>query len=270
MSRSPVFTYRMKPAGSFCVGLKLDALTPFSPFRESVLHVPQDGPCSEAGDLLRMKPLVKSPFLAWPNSVQLRHALGRILGVALCFGLIFGAAEWITEHRIARVSIAMEWERRIPFLPGFTLIYISAYAVLFPLAPWVLRTKREIDALAGQSIVIILLAGLGFLLIPADLAYPPPEALGGWGPLFALADTLNLDHNLVPSLHVALSTMCVEHYAVQLGTSGRWALRAWGVLIAVSTLLLHQHHVFDVLAGYALALGVWNYGQRRLRHSLSK
>ncbi len=260
----------MKPAGSFCVGLKLDALTPFSPFRESVLHVPQDGPCSEAGDLLRMKPLVKSPFLAWPNSVQLRHALGRILGVALCFGLIYGGAEWITVHRIARVSIAMEWEQQIPFVPGFTLIYVSAYAVLFPLAPWILRTKREIDALAVHSVVIILLAGLGFLLLPANLTYAPPGELGIWGPLFIFADAMNLDHNLVPSLHVALSTVCVEHYAVRVGWRGRWALRAWGVLIAASTLLLHQHHVFDVVAGYALALSVWSYGQRRQRRSQSK
>lgn len=267
MSRSPFFTYRMKPAGSFCVGLKLDALTPFSPYRESVPRVPQDRPCGEAGDLLHMKPLVKSPFLAWPNSVQLRHALGRILGVALCFGLIYGATEWITEHRIARVSIAMEWERRIPFLPGFTLIYISAYAVLFPLAPWVLRTKREIDALAVHSVVIILLAGLGFLLLPANLAYPAPGPLGGWGPLFGLADTLNLDHNLVPSLHVALSTLCVEHYALHLGPRGRWALRSWGLLIAASTLLLHQHHVLDVVTGYILALGVWSYGRRRALRS---
>lgn len=244
--------------GGVTAGLILNVFTLFSLFRFGLgFAVP-----TKAGYCRRMKTEDQTSWVAWPAAGQIRYALGRVLWVTLCFALVYGGAEWLTVHRITRVRIAMEWEQQMPFVPAFSLIYISAYAVLLPLAPWVLRTKREIDELAFQLVIIILLAGAGFLLFPANLAYAPPGELGLWRPLFIFADDLNLDHNLVPSLHVALSTVCLEHYALRVDPRRKWALRAWGGLIAASTLLLHQHHVLDVVAGYALALGVWSYRQR--------
>ena len=102
-----------------------------------------------------MKTADQTSWVAWPAAGQIRYALGRVLWVTLCFGLVYGGAEWLTVHRITRVRVAMEWEQQMPFVPAFSLIYISAYAVLLPLAPWVLRTKREIDELAFQLVIII-------------------------------------------------------------------------------------------------------------------
>lgn len=246
------------PAGWVMAGPLLDV---YSLFPLSHLGLGFAVP-TKAGYCRRMKTEDQASWVAWPAAGQIRYALVRVSWVALCFALVYGGAEWLTVHRVTRVKIAMEWEQQMPFVPAFSLIYISAYAVLFPLALWVLRTRREIDELAFQLVIIILLAGLGFLLLPANLAYAPPGELGLWRPLFIFADDLNLDHNLAPSLHVALSTVCLEHYALRVDSRGKWALRAWGGLIAASTLLLHQHHVLDVVAGYALALGVWSYRQR--------
>jgi len=207
----------------------------------------------------------REPFLAWPGGEHLKFAAGRILLVSLWFALIFGGADWLTAQRVLRVRIHMDWELGLPLLPEFTLAYMSIYAV-FLAVPFVLRTRLELESLAREQATAIALAGVGFLLLPADLAYAPPANLGGWEPLFRFADWLNLDHNLVPSLHVALSVICLEHFAPHATTTGAWLLRGWGVLIAVSTLLTHQHHFLDVVMGYALALGVVWQGRRTELH----
>jgi hypothetical protein len=104
----------------------------------------------------------------------------------------------------------------------------------------------------------ILFAGIAFLLMPAQLAFPPPQNLGLWEGLFRFADRLNLDYNLVPSLHVALSVVCLEMFAPHATTLGRLGLRGWGLLIAASTIFTHQHHLLDAITGYGLALAlVW-------------
>ena len=175
--------------------------------------------------------------------------------VTLWFALVYGGSDWLTDQRSWRVPIHTEFELGIPLVPSFVLVYVSLY-VLFLGVPFVLRTKQEIDILAKQQVIVITIAGLCFWLLPADLAYPPATDLGIWEKLFRWADELNLDHNLVPSLHVAMSAVSIKHYAANATTSVRWLLWIWCLLIAASTLLTHQHHLLDVAAGFALAIGV--------------
>ena len=209
-----------------------------------------------------MRATPAEPWLAWPGWAHLRYALGQILLVSLWFGLVYFGLDRLTAWRTWRVPIHMAWELEIPLIPSFVLAYVSMYG-LFLLVPFALRQRQEIAHLAREQIWVIALAGLGFLLLPADLAYAAPQNLGWWEKLFRWADQVNLDHNLVPSLHVALSVVCVEHLAAGAGYATRWLLRGWALLIAISTLLTHQHHVLDVVTGFALALGVRFYFQRR-------
>jgi hypothetical protein len=175
--------------------------------------------------------------------------------IGLWFGLVFVGADWLTAHRAARVRVHLDAELRLPLLPSFLVVYMSLY-LLFLAVPFVLRSRREAASLAIAQFVTILAAGFGFLLIPGRLAYTAPGDLGRWEPLFRLADRLNLDYNLVPSLHVAMSIVCIEAFARHAGPAGRVALRSWGLLIAASTLLTHQHHALDVVTGYGLAMAV--------------
>jgi hypothetical protein len=206
------------------------------------------------------------PFLAWPGWAHLRFAFVLTALLSVWFVFAYGGADWLTHHRAFRVRIDFAFEQHIPLIPSFTLAYMSIYG-LFLLTPFVLRTRPEIKTLARAQTVAILIAGICFLLFPAALTYPPASAseLGIWKGLFNVADRLNLDYNLVPSLHVGLSIICIELFAVHARPAGKFLLRMWGLLIASSTLLTHQHHLLDVLAGYALALTVV-WAQRRPEH----
>jgi hypothetical protein len=201
------------------------------------------------------------PFLAWPGWAHQRWAGLLFVLVTVWFGLVYGGADSFTAHRTTRVRVNLEAELSLPLIPSFTIVYMSIYPLFFA-APYVLRTRRELTTLATDLALAILFAGITFLLVPAQLAFPPPQNLGPWEGLFRFADRLNLDYNLVPSLHVALSVICIEMFAPHATPAGRLALRGWGLLIAASTVLTHQHHLLDVFTGYGLALAlVW---RRRL------
>jgi membrane-associated phospholipid phosphatase len=194
-------------------------------------------------------------FLAWPGWAHGLRTLLLCLLVTIWFVLIYGGADWFTAGHRWRIRIHFDVELSLPLIPAFTSVYMSIY-LLFLAAPFVLRRREEVTALAMKLIAAIAIAGVAFLAIPARLAYPVPKDLGMWEGLFQFADRLNLDYNLVPSLHVALSVICIEAYAAHAPQAGRFALRLWGLLIAASTLFTHQHHAVDLVTGYGLALSV--------------
>jgi membrane-associated phospholipid phosphatase len=196
------------------------------------------------------------PFFAWPGWPHLRFAwlLSGVNG--LWFAIIYGGCDWITAQRSLRVPIHLPLELSIPLVPSAVLAYMSIYA-LFAAGPFIVRDRREFATLVLGLAFAILIGGIGFLLIPARAAFGPTGELGVWTRLFQFADRLNLDYNMVPSLHVALSVGCVGVFARYASPAGRLALWVWAGAIALSTVLTHQHHVIDVLTGWAL--GVLSY-----------
>jgi membrane-associated phospholipid phosphatase len=196
----------------------------------------------------------RPPLLAWPGWRNVGEALVLSLAVLVLFSIVYGGADWVTGFR-ERHYVHLPFELRIPFVPASVLGYMSMYG-LFMIAPLILRTRRELRALAASLAAAIVAGGICFLLLPAELAFPEPTDLGGWDDLFALADQINLRYNLVPSLHVALSLVCVDLYARRSGAAGALAFWSWGLTICASTLLLHQHHLLDVVTGAVLALVV--------------
>jgi hypothetical protein len=74
------------------------------------------------------------------------------------------------------------------------------------------------------------------------------QADAGW--LYRFADTVNLEYNMVPSLHVAFAVSCALSYS---RISWPWLWWSWAAAIALSTLLCHQHHLLDLVAGVVFA-----------------
>lgn len=207
-----------------------------------------------------------TPFMAWPGWPQMRRALVLSLLVSVWFGFVYGGCNWITAHRTLRVPVFMQWELGIPFWPGAAFWYMSIY-LLFVMAPFVLRRRHEFDATASALAFSIAVGGIGFLLLPSEPGYPPiPEITGIWAGWFHVADEINLQYNMAPSLHVALSVCSVAAFAPHAGRVTRALLWAWAGAIAASTLLAHQHHLLDVVTGWALgwASCVW------FRHRFAK
>jgi membrane-associated phospholipid phosphatase len=201
-------------------------------------------------------------FLAWPGWPLLCEAI--VLGTAqvLWWVFVYFGADWVTGLRSDRIRVHLASELKVPLIPEFLLVYLSL-DLLFLIAPFVLRTRAEIRALTFALFGVTSVAGVCFLVLPAELAYPAAGVEGFWSDLFALNRQIVLRYNLIPSLHVALSTATLAAYGTCRGAWGRILLAVWGGLIGLSTLLTHQHHVVDVVTGLLLGWAGYQLLYRR-------
>lgn len=199
---------------------------------------------------------VKRRFLGWPDRSTWRTFVWVGLAGACWFALIFGGADYVTSRRTLRVAVHFKSEQRLPLVPAAVWVYMTIYA-LFLMAPFVLRSPQRLIALAATHAVVVLVAGVGFLILPAEIAYRSMVVAADGSltaKLYRLADWFNLDYNLLPSLHVALSIACVAAYAPFARRTGRVVLWSWALAVAFSTILTHFHHVLDAVTGFALGL----------------
>ena len=112
----------------------------------------------------------------------------------------------------------------------------------------------------------VLASSIVFVAFPAELGFVQGSA-GAWQPIADLTRFVSGRYNLLPSLHVALTQVTLAAVWGGAGVPTRVLLALWFVLLVVSVLLTHQHHVADVVAGVMLAWAVerWPAGGRRSR-----
>ena len=191
-----------------------------------------------------------------------RLAWAALLGSAVLawFLLIFGGADWITSRHDRRVRLHFDFDLQMPFVAAMVVPYLSLN-VLLCLAPLCLTTRRQLVAFAVSLATATLLAAVGFLLLPAELVFPAPsqEQLGIWAGAYRVARRLALEHNLLPSLHVAFTILALVVYLPHVSRPAGWLIWLWCAAVVASTLLLHQHYLLDVLTGAVLGAAVARY-----------
>lgn len=172
--------------------------------------------------------------------------------VGVAFFSVYPTCNWLTSLRGEYFSLYFAAELNVPFVPEFLVVYLSMY-VLFAMPPVFLQVA-ELTALGKQLIAGTLLSGLVFMLLPARLGFDRqvPES-EFFGPLYSTMFAVDMPHNMVPSLHVIFSALILLALA-DATTSERYRLLwyGWLIVICTSTLLVHQHHLIDVVAGLAL------------------
>ncbi|HEU4889453.1 MAG TPA: fatty acid desaturase, partial [Thermoanaerobaculia bacterium] len=164
---------------------------------------------------------------------------------AALFAVCYGGAAWWTGRYASLPAWDFAFEQQVPFVPALSLVYLTITPALM-LAPFLLRTRARLAPLAITLCVETLVACAFFLLFPQTTAFVRPEVTG-WARIpFNIADTLNLQYNQFPSLHVAFAVSAAWAYR-------RFAWKVWAVAVALSTWLMWEHHLVDILGGVALA-----------------
>ncbi len=172
--------------------------------------------------------------------------------LSVLFLVVYGLTNWVTAQRGDVGTWHAEWERHIPFVPLMILPYMSI-DLFFVAAPFLCRDRRELRVFAERIAMAIIVAGACFLLIPLRWGFDRPQVEGWLGAVLGGLHMFDRPHNLFPSLHIALGMLLVEHYARHTRGVLRVAVIVWFVLVGLSALLTHQHHVIDVLGGFALS-----------------
>lgn len=186
------------------------------------------------------------------NPVSWRRAFAHAVGLSLLFGVVYGGASYITSLRTDVGTWRYDWEKYIPFVPIFIIPYMSIDALFFA-APFFCSDRRELSLLSKRIGLGVVVAGLCFLIYPLKLAEERP-AMDGWlGVVWSWFIGMDRPFNLLPSLHITLRTLLAPTYARHTRGALQIILSVWFSLIGFSTLLMHQHHVVDVIGGFILA-----------------
>jgi membrane-associated phospholipid phosphatase len=187
------------------------------------------------------------------TAVKRSTAFWTSIALSAAFLAIYGGCNWLTAHRSGVPSIFFQWERQIPFVPLMILPYMSI-DLFFVSAPFLCRSKRELDVLARRLAFALVVGAICFLLFPLRFAFERPPASGLFGAVFEGFRHLDQPYNLVPSLHIAMLMCLAPVYLRRARPLMRGILNLWFALIALSTVLTYQHHVVDVIGGFVLGI----------------
>ena len=177
-----------------------------------------------------------------------RETLPLTLFFAILFGVGYGATSWLATLHASLPTWNFAFESRVPFIPSFAILYLTIIPALL-LAPLFFSTRDALTPLFFTLCVETILACTFFFAMPLASAFVRPP-VGGWiGIIFRFADTLNLQSNQFPSLHVAFACTAAWAYGP------RWrALRAaWCFGVIASAWLIWEHHFIDLIGGAILA-----------------
>ena len=197
-----------------------------------------------------------------PGLIELHkvHRLRVALLVGACLAFAYLAINEVSSRLTYDVDVMTKWDQRIPFTPEWVWIY--NLNIPMPLTLIIVATKAEqLLELIGGYVAIFIVAALAFVLLPvhADVLRPALALLPATWSVQMVGHYYTLDEvgNCLPSLHVAYSV-----YA------GWWGLqlmpRRWGYPYAVlglgitlSTMLVKQHFIADVVSALVLAAAVY-------------
>lgn len=178
------------------------------------------------------------------------------------FVCIYGTLNYYSFRRETLRNIYFDWELIIPFVPMFIYIYLSIFLVFF--LPLFYFNTRQMQSIANAFLIATVIAGIIYLIFPAQLAYPRPNQVPGYELVFSLLYRIALPHNLFPSLHITYSTLFIFSISdVEQSTWIKFVLYGWLLLIIFSVLLVRQHHIPDVIAGVALGYGSYYFFFRK-------
>ena len=167
---------------------------------------------------------------------------------------------YIAQNSAPHPTVAMDWEKNIPFIALFVVPYQSLYfnvLILFIL----LRKRIELWVLMLRMFFVLLFSYTFFLCVPLEYTFSRPNIDSNWFItwLFFLLDANDLPYNQLPSLHI--STIVVYWYMLRGFLKNIWLKQVvflWFFLIGLSTLFIYQHHFWDVVTGLLLGLtSVW-------------
>lgn len=211
-------------------------------------------------------------FLALPTRAHALRCLAVTVLLFALFMVVYSGTNYLTSLREVKIRIDFGFEHRLPFVPELSIVYSSLY-LMFLAVPFVLRTTSELRWFAKLMGGITIFAGVCFLLLPAEVGFDVPQDLGWFPAAFVIADQLNQTYNLCPSLHVAYSATCAEVFRRKNHRYG-WPFHLWALAVAVAAWLTYQHHLVDLIAGYALgvsatAMACRLHGTKR-RHCASR
>ena len=174
-----------------------------------------------------------------------------------------------------RYDLTLEFDRMVPFLPGFVWFYVLAFP--FWAANYLLAARRGKDIFyryVVTDITVHIICFLFFLFLPTTNVRPEitGNSLGEWLLRFIYwVDGGDNPGNLFPSIHCYCSWLCfrglVGAKEEEIPVKYQWFSLVMALLIIISTQTLKQHYIVDAIGGVVLVEAAWWFYRKPSRYA---
>jgi membrane-associated phospholipid phosphatase len=160
---------------------------------------------------------------------------------------------WINDYRNRYYDVSLWFEKDIPFVPsmiiGYSFVFLLV-AILF----LVIDNMPDFWDICRRFLTMTLICFTIFLLFPVRMKFRPEVGVGeDWiTELVSFYFWMDKPYNLFPSMHLAASFF-VAFYCLRKGKIIGWITMTMATVVGVSVVLLKQHYIMDVVAGFAVA-----------------
>lgn len=189
---------------------------------------------------------------------SLKDFIWGVVWVALAI-LTYEVLNHIGRPRL--IEITTDFDRMMPLLPAFVIPYLSFIPLVFVLLPWMtLRSRNVFRAYTLAIFIAQMILNVLYIVVPATVVRPTVVGTDVFSVLLRdLVWQLDEPLNTFPSNHVTLSVIAI--FALASLKLRRWwvlPLQLWLGVVCISTLLVYQHVVLDLISGVVIgALVFW-------------
>jgi membrane-associated phospholipid phosphatase len=157
------------------------------------------------------------------------------------------------NHGPNRIFLETSLDRALPVVPIFAIPYISLIPYIgVSLLAFLFVRARVYRSAAITMIIVWFISYACYFFLQSYIARPP---ITGTDPFSALVRSIyagDRPYNDFPSLHTSLSTIIAIHWW-RIDRRIGIAAAIWTALIVMSTVLIKQHYLADVVGGLVLA-----------------
>lgn len=172
--------------------------------------------------------------------------------VLFCLFVYLGSNQ-IASKMEHHYGVYFQFEKDIPLIPWMIYFYAS-FHLLLVLNFFIIKEPKVIKAFTLSLMFSSLIASFIFLLFPGELGFSRTDNISGYEFMYNFLHEIDHPYNLYPSLHITFSVLTA--FAMIDQTKQKWFhvfLTLWILMICASVVLVHQHHLFDILTGLILA-----------------
>lgn len=161
----------------------------------------------------------------------------------------YGLANHITAGLSLVPSVALPWEKHIPFLAWTTIPYWSI-DFLYCISFFICTSKRELNVHALRLLTASVVCCICFILFPLACSAEIPHISNPFFRWLIFGSKLvATPFNQAPSQHIVLAWLVWLRFRAHTKGLPRALLSCWFILIGLSVLTTYQHHFIDVPLG---------------------
>lgn len=182
--------------------------------------------------------------------------------VGIIFLLLFDSTLYFISKLIQTKPnlLTSTLDNKLPFIESFIYIYASWYLLLI-IVPIILycKDKNKYYQYFTATILAVIISNIIFIIYPTTVIRPTIQSNNITNYLINLIYQIDTPAiNCFPSLHCLISFLFI--YSIKnekINKILKIAITILSILVILSTVLIKQHIIIDVISGFILSIIVW-------------